>query len=1076
MLLPFKMRFPLVCLVALSAGLHADDPTGIEFFEKRIRPLLVEHCYECHSTEAKKVKGKLRLDSREAVFRGGETGPAVVEGKPMESTLITAVQYHDKDLQMPPAKDDVPRKLGDAAIADLVEWVKMGAPMPAGADHSTTNASAATKPHWAFRSLGEPAVPEIAEAARAKTSIDHFILAKLDAAGMKLAPPADRRTLIRRASFDLTGLPPTSEEVEAFLADDSPDAFGKVVERLLASPHYGERWGRHWLDVARYSDSKGYVYGREERLFVHAWSYRDWVVKAFNDDLPYDRFLLLQIAADQLVPASSPDLAAMGFLTGGRRFIGVTRDIIDDRIDVVTRGTMALTAACARCHDHKYDPIPTRDYYSLYGVFTSCEERLISIGEESTNPEFSKRASKFAKTMKQRRDEAGARLRARVGDYLAAQSELQKYPDEGFDQLLTTNDLIPASVRRWRDFLHRTKGSNDPIFAPWHALAKLPAESFETKAPAVLARLFDELGAKANPVVASAFASPPKSLREAADRYGRLFAEPTDAALAAFLSDPRSPACVPDTAIIDNELFFPTPVCEELWKLQGEVDRWLIQTPASPPHALILADREPERNPRVFIRGNPARQGDEVPRQFLQVVAGPERTPFQNGSGRLELARAIANPKNPLTARVMVNRIWQHHFGTGLVRTPSDFGVRAEAPSHPELLDWLAREFVRSGWSAKALHRLIMASAAYQQGSAVIPSSDADNRLLSSFPRQRLDFEQMRDAMLATSGELDRTVGGKPAELLTPANKRRTLYGLVDRQFLPGTFRVFDFANPDIHIAQRHATTVPQQALFFLNNVFVADRARAIAARAESPNSNTVVDRVDRMARAVFQRPARTPEIGSALRFIAAAEAEAASPEPSPAKTEWTYGWGEYDDSMKRVRSFTPLPHFTGSAWQGAAEFPNSILGWAQLTAEGGHPGNDRQHACIRRWTAPQDGTISMSGDLVHEPEVGDGIRAFVVSSRQGELKSAILHHARETMTATNVEVKQGDTIDFIVDIRDGLNSDQFLWSPVISCADVKWDAKKDFGGPLPQTAQPLKPWEQYAQVLLFSNEFLFVD
>ena len=1066
----------LAALVALGAGLRADDSAGIEFFEKRIRPVLIEHCYECHSAEAKKVKGKLRLDSREAVLRGGEIGPAIIEGKPMESLLISAVQYHDKDLQMPPAKDDVSRKLGEATIADLVEWVKIGAPMPASAEHPAAKDSSAIFTHWAFQAPEEQTIPDVTDAARAKTPIDHFILAKLDAAGLKAARPADLRTLIRRASFDLTGLPPKSEEVESFIADESPDAFGKVVERLLASPHYGERWGRHWLDVARYSDSKGYVYGREERLFVHAWSYRDWVVKALNDDLPYDRFLLLQMAADQLVPATSPDLAAMGFLTGGRRFIGVTRDIIDDRIDVVTRGTMALTAACARCHDHKYDPIPTRDYYSLYGVFNSGEERLVSLGAESNDAEFTKRAKKLADTMKLRRDEASSRLHGRVGDYLAAQSELQKYPEEGFDQILTTEDLIPASVRRWRDFLHRTKNSNDPIFAPWQVLAKLPAESFATQAPAALARVFDELGAKANHVVASAFASPPKSLREATDRYGRLFAEPTDAALAAFLDDPRSPTCVPDTAIIDNELFFPTAACEELWRLQGEVDRWLIQTPASPPHALVLVDREPERNPRVFLRGNPARQGDEVPRQFLQVVAGPQRAPFQNGSGRLELAQAIANPENPLTARVIVNRIWQHHFGTGLVRTPSDFGVRAEAPSHLELLDWLAREFVRSGWSVKALHRLIMASAVYQQGSAAVPSSDPDDRLLSSFPRQRLDFEQMRDALLAVSGELDAAIGGKPAELLTPSNQRRTLYGLVDRQFLPGTFRVFDFANPDIHIAQRHATTVPQQALFFLNNIFVADRARAIAARTEIPKAQIVVDRVDRMMRAIFQRSASRQEIDSALHFIAAAEAEAASPAPLPIKTAWTYGWGEYDEAMKRVRSFTPLPHFTGSAWQGAAEFPNSILGWAQLTGDGGHPGNDRQHACIRRWIAPQDGTISISGDLVHEPDAGDGIRAFVVSSRQGELKSATAHHSRETMSATGIEVKQGDTIDFIVDLRDGLNSDQFLWSPVISSTDSKWDAKMEFGGPFLQNVQPLKPWEQYAQVLLLSNEFLFVD
>ena len=1076
---PFAMRSPLLLLTALiatSAGLRGDDSPGIEFFEKRIRPVLVEHCYECHSAESKKVKGKLRLDSREAILRGGETGPALIKGQPMESLLITAVQYHDKDLAMPPPEDDVPRKLADAVIADLVEWVKMGAPMPSGADRPASNPSSTALAHWAFQAPKEQTIPRIKDEAWAKTTVDRFILAKHEAAGLKPAPLADRRTLIRRATFDLTGLPPTVDEVASFITDASPDAFVKVIERLLASPHYGERWGRHWLDVARYADTKGYVYAREERFFVHAWAYRDWVVKAFNDDLPYDRFLLLQIAADQLVPDGSPDLAAMGFITGGRRFIGVTRDIIDDRIDVVTRGTMALTAACARCHDHKYDPIPTRDYYSLHGVFASCEERLVSLGAESTDAEFAKRSKKLADTMKQRRDEAATRLRARVCDYLAAQSELQKYPEEGFDQILATDDLIPASVRRWRDFLHRTKSILDPIFAPWQALAKLPPESFETQAPAALEHLLSEQGAKLNPVIVSAFTTAPKTQREAADRYGKLFAEASDAALIRFLNDPRAPTSVPDTGIINNELFFPTNACEELWKLQGEVDRWLIQTPTSTPHALILTDRAPERNPRVFIRGNPARQGGEVPRQFLQVVAGPARAPFQNGSGRLELARAIVDPENPLTARVMVNRVWQHHFGAGLVRTSSDFGVRAEAPSHPELLDWLAREFVRSGWSVKALHRLIMSGAVYRQVSAAVPSSDVENRLLSSFPRQRLDFEQMRDAMLLASGELETTIGGKPAELLTSANKRRTLYGLVDRQFLPGTFRVFDFANPDIHIAQRHATTVPQQALFFLNHTFVANRARAIAARAEIADAPSDRERVQRLTRALFQRAATEHEVATALRFIAAAEVEATAPAPPPPETAWSYGWGEYDDAAKRVKSFTPFPHFTGKAWQGAESFPNAVLGWAQLTAEGGHPGDDRQHACTRRWTAPEDAVISISGELVHEPEAGDGIRAFVVSSRHGELQAMTVHHSREPMSATSIEVKQGDTLDFIVDIRDGLNSDQFLWSPTITAADTKWNAKEEFSGPLPQTAQPLKPWEQYAHVLLLSNEFSFVD
>ncbi|MGV3532161.1 MAG: DUF1549 domain-containing protein, partial [Chthoniobacteraceae bacterium] len=391
-----------ILLLALQAGSRADD--GIEFFENKVRPVLAEHCYECHGAE--KQKGGLRLDGVTAIREGGDSGAPFVPGKVDESLLITALRYHDKDMRMPPPKDGVSRQLPTAQINDFAQWIQMGAPMP------KETIVAKDAPHWAFQPISQPAPPAVNDAAWGKTEIDAFILAKLDGAGLRPAEAADRRTLIRRATYDLTGLPPTGDEVRDFLADDSPDAFARVVDRLLASPRYGERWGRHWLDLARYSDTKGYVYGREERFFVHAHAYRDWVIGALNSDLPYDRFLLLQIAADQLVPGNSPDLAAMGFLTGGRRFTGVTHEIIDDRIDVVTRGTMALTVQCARCHDHKYDPIPTRDYYSLYGVFQSSAEKIVQIEPEpeasDTSAAFRKgyeqRAGKLAKTMQTRRD------------------------------------------------------------------------------------------------------------------------------------------------------------------------------------------------------------------------------------------------------------------------------------------------------------------------------------------------------------------------------------------------------------------------------------------------------------------------------------------------------------------------------------------------------------------------------------------------------------------------------------------------------------------------------------------------
>ena len=974
------------------------------------------------------------------------------------------------------------------------------------------NAGAATVPppdaheHWAFHPPGVFTPPAVKDTRWVKTDIDRFILAKLEAARLAPAQPADARTLIRRMSFDLTGLPPTSAEVEQFIKAvdrNRQTAIAQLIDRLLASPRHGERWGRHWLDVARYSDTKGYVYGREERLFVHAPGYRDWVIRAFNEDLPYDRFLLLQMAADQLVPAGSTDLAAMGFVTGGRRFLGVTHDIIDDRIDVVTRGAMALTVACARCHDHKYDPIPTRDYYSLYGVFHGADDRLVPLAAPE-DKELADKRRKFADKVSQRRDEANARLRSRVGDYLAAQLELNNYPEEGFDQLLSNEDLIPFSVRRWRDFLHQTQTVPHSIFAPWHtliALKDVADTDFEKTAAAALALMLAQTNL--NRLVGLEFSKPVVSPRDAAARYGSVFKkvndewktkladaekakaprperldDPAAEELRRFLHNPDAPTVVPDTGIVNTEYFYPTTVCEELWKLQGDVDRRLVAL--GTPAALVLADRGPEPNPRVFNRGRASRLGEEVPRQFIEVISGPKREPFRQGSGRLELARAIANANNPLTARVMVNRIWQHHFGTGLVKTPSDFGLRAEQPSHPELLDWLALRLVSDGWSVKAMHRLILSSAVYQQSSVISESvnsksmtdRDSDNRLLAHFPIHRLEFEQVRDAMLAVSGELETTMGGKSAELLDSGNKRRTVYAFVDRQFLPGTFRTFDFANPDIHVAARHETTVPQQALFFLNGNFAASRAKALVKRFANATPN---NRVQQLHQTLYQRAASKSEAAAALRFIKTAQADVA-PEPPPVRvTQWRYGTGEYDENVKRLKSFTALPHFTGASWQGAAALPGGESGWAQLTAAGGHPGNTRAHACIRRWIAPRDATVNITGALKHEPEQGDGVRAFIVSSRQGELRTATVHKSKADMSATNIVVQAGDTLDFIVDIGGTLSYDQFLWVPVITGDGDKWDARAEFTGPQPPP-QLLTAWEQYAQVLLLANEFAFVD
>jgi cytochrome c553 len=495
----------VVC-VAAAAGARGDERG--EFFEKSVRPLLVARCVGCHGA-AKQWAG-LRLDTAAGLRAGGEHGPVVVPGDPETSRLVAAVRRQG-DLQMPP--DD---PLPPDEVETLVLWVRQGAfrpdDGPPAADPRTTAAT-----HWAFRPPRPVEPPEVADPAGLRTPVDRFIQRRLDDAGIRPAAEADRRTLLRRLSYDLTGMPPTPEEVEAFGADPAPDAFDALVERMLHSPAYGEQQARRWLDVARYADTKGYVYGREERVWVHAPTYRDWVIRSFDEGLPYDRFLALQIAADRVAPDDPAALAALGFLTLGRRFLGVTHDIIDDRIDVVTRTTMGLTVACARCHDHKYDPIPTADYYSLYGVFMNTTEELVPTGAAGAvgSPEavaafekgLAERRQKLADTMATRRAEAAARVRGRIGDYLLAQTELARYPEEGFDQILGDGDVIPAFVRRFSEFLARPARRTDPVFAPWAGVARLPPEEFAARSGTVV-RDLAAAGVAVNPRVAAASGTP----------------------------------------------------------------------------------------------------------------------------------------------------------------------------------------------------------------------------------------------------------------------------------------------------------------------------------------------------------------------------------------------------------------------------------------------------------------------------------------------------------------------------------------------------------------------------------------
>jgi hypothetical protein len=1114
-----KLRGAL-CLALFLGGLTqtakaADDPAGLEFFENKIRPILVDHCYSCHSRQSAKIKGGLLLDSHEGLLKGGETGPAIKSGDVEQSLLIKAVRYTDDNLRMPPKN----KKLAAAQIADLERWVKMGAPdprvAPAGLAQAETIREQA-RSHWAFQPIREPNVPVVRDKKFVRTPVDNFILARWEAAKLPPSPMADKRTLIRRATFDLIGLPPTPEEVAAFEADKSTDAFAKVVDRLLASPRYGERWGRHWLDVARYADTKGYVF-EEDRHYPYSYTYRDYVIRAFNEDLPYDQFIEQQIAADLLPSATDKrTLAALGYLTLGRRFINNVHDIIDDRIDVVCRGMMGLTVACARCHDHKFDPIPTRDYYSLYGVFASsiepAEEPLLGIEapekeREDYQAEHQKRAEARDKFREQKEREMAAQLRNQAGDYLFASCEGRQSTNKpDVESVARLHKLDPDLLRRWMAALDDWRKSQPAIFAPWFAFAALSEKDFPVQAKE-LAQKFgahQDAGLPLNPLVAQAFAGdPPATMKDVAERYGTLFtnidrhwqdaqaaanspaiqAFPDQAqeALRQILYAKDAPAHIPPS---EFGRLYDVPTGQKLRELQRHVEELDATSPGAPPRAMALVDRPDAHNEHVFIRGSSDNPGPEAPREFLEILSGPNRKPFQKGSGRLELAEAIASRDNPLTARVLVNRVWLHHFGSPLVATPSDFGLRSEPPTHPELLDYLAARFMDDGWSIKKLHRLIMLSSAYQQSSdfnAACAKADPGNRLLWRMNRQRLEFEPMRDTLLAVSGKLDLTSGGHAVDITVPDSTRRTVYGYVDRQNLPDLFRAFDLASPDTSSPRRFYTTVPQQALFMMNNPFVLEQAQSLVSRQEFHAATTDEQRLRLLYQWAFQRDPSREEIELARQFIRTPE----NAFSVAGATNWLFGYGAYDESSARVKTFHTLPFFDGRALQGGRVLPDPKLGWVTLNATGGHPGNDQEHAAIRRWIAPHDGVVTISGILEHATDKGDGVRGRVVSSRLGLLGQWLAHNKKEDVKLERITVQRGDAIDFITDCLTNESYDSFTWSPTIrfsadetTASDTKmeWNAASDFTDAARAQHPRLNAWQKYAQVLLMSNELVFVD
>jgi uncharacterized protein DUF1553/uncharacterized protein DUF1549/cytochrome c len=708
-MLKHSLRVLTAALLTLSVSSAEEfSKEHIEFFETKIRPVLVDHCYECHSAQSEKLKGKLLLDSRDAARKGGETGPAVVPNDPDASLIVQALRY--ENFEMPPKS-----KLPAQTIADFEKWIKDGAADPRESTGSPAIAPAppfdflAARQFWSLRPPLPYEPPAVEQASWPRQSLDSFIIERVEVAGLTPAPAANRRTWLRRATLDLTGLPPTLDEMQASEADESPDAAERLIDRLLASPHYGERVARMWLDLARYAEDQAHIVGKDESLlYPNAYLYRDWVIGAFNSDLPYDRFVQLQLAADLLEGNDSPNLPALGFIGlgpkyYGRRSLQVMSDEWEDRVDIVGRGLLGLTVACARCHDHKFDPIGTEDYYALAGVFAST-------------------------TM--------------------------------FNRPLTPD------------------------------------------------------------------------------------AEKTDAAQGG------------------NKDF------ENGKKAAGEAK--------DPKQAIHIVTEGTPTDLNIFIRGSAESKGPLAPRHFLRVLCAGDPQPFASGSGRRELAEAITSLANPLTPRVIVNRLWGLYFGRPLVASASNFGAMGEQPTHPELLDHLTLRFLEANQSVKWLTRQIVTSATYRQSSVFgvqgSASADPENRLLSHFPRRRLTVEQWRDSVLSASGALEARIGGPSIDPQKPDEHRRTVYSRASRLELNKLLAMFDYPDPNVHADRRVETITPLQKMFVLNSPFMVEQASRLAEWlvAAVPDSALAAryQRIDLAYRLLYARPATDEEIRIGLNFL----------------------------------------------------------------------------------------------------------------------------------------------------------------------------------------------------------------
>lgn len=885
---------------------QAATPDQTEFFEKKIRPLIAAKCQKCHSADAQ-VAG-LDMSSAEGFARGGESGALINKDKPEESRLLKVIGYNES-LKMPPSG-----KLKEDEIEAITTWVKMGAPWPGT---TTVAATAKTWPKnssvrsftddeknwWAFQPIRDFAPPQVKNSAWVKSPIDNFVLAKLEEKGLKPAAPADKLTLLRRATFDLTGLPPTTKEMNDFLADHSPDAFKKVVDRLLSSPRYGERWGRHWLDVARYADSTG---NDEDHRYPHAWKYRDYVIQAFNDDLPYDQFVREQLAGDLLPAADGSEvnrrgIIATGFLALGAKAIAqqdkvkMLYDVYDEQVDVTSKAFLGLTMACARCHNHKFDPILTKDYYAMTAMFAGTKS-------------FSNWESHVSVPL-----EKPLVPKAEFAKYQAAKKELA----EKDKRVKLATEIITDSIKEPLVKQHAPRLADFMLAARkvYQNGAKLEEVAAQTRLPADLLKKWIEYlkpSDKVRGYLNEWNDAKPEKLNEVAlayqTRFQKRFAEwearvtewrpKYQKALAENKSLPGKPTLEAGEDRFYDDVYFgggPFSISPKdkknftadqwtsLEALRKESEALKKAAPPEPDMACAVEDGEPVKQ-KVFIRGDYNSHGDDAPPSFPAILEKYDTKPGFTGSGRLQFAQWLTRPEHPLTSRVMVNRVWSWHFGEGLVRTPDNFGKMGEKPSHPELLDYLARQFVQNGYSTKSLHRLIMLSSTYQMASDN-PSAfepDPDNRLLSRFNRRRLSIEEMRDGLLLIDGTIDFTMGGSLQSgrgtdgetsqgrlSVNPETlKRRSVYIPLRRANLPTLLNLFDFGDATTMTGKRQLTNVATQALFWLNSQFLTEGSTKVAQSLLVSEAKNDATRLATAYLLILNRKADQSEIDAGIKYL----------------------------------------------------------------------------------------------------------------------------------------------------------------------------------------------------------------